>query len=193
MAARSEREVIIDHTLQDEDKLEIAIKVGAAYDDLRGRVILDFLDTVHSELAPRLGSLWKVSVARDPRRFIEKWARFLAADYHGNPVHCRIEVGADEPGYPKMVWLGAGSPTAPELHESMKNVIDEEYAKGRPGELHSWWRYLDKAYANWGDEETTLLLYRKVEAVNYLVDNLVQLARAVEKSLAAVTPTNIKT
>jgi len=187
MISRSERDVILDHALRDEENLEIALKIGAGYSDLLGRVIARFLEAVERELAPRLGEAWTIAVCRDPIRIAKKWAELVQIDFRGHTGGLHILLGADEAGYPKYPWFGVRSASDSELHEQVKKAIDQEFMAGEVGDPSFWWRMIDKAYSNWGSEDTTLLLYRKGEALDYVVRNLEQLARAVERGLTPST------
>ena len=56
MTVRSERDVILEHALRDEENLGIALKIGSAHTDLLARVIARFLEAVEVELSLRLGA-----------------------------------------------------------------------------------------------------------------------------------------
>ncbi len=184
MTLRSERDVILDHALQNEENLEVALKIGAAYGDLCSRLIMDFLRAVERGLSARLGKGWKVEMA-DPNQFANRWALFLKAGYLGHPGQFEVLLCGDESGYPKQVYLAARSTGGQELHERVKAAIDENAGKGSRTPYSIWYRYIDKAYSNWGSEDTTLLLYRKGELVDHFVARLEQIARAVEQALTA--------
>ena len=183
MAPRSEHDVILDHAMRDVENLEIALKIGAAYSDIRGGVIARFLEAVNRELTTRLGETWQIEVCTDPLLLAKSRAEFLLAHFSGHPGQFHILLGGDEAGYPKNPWIGVRSASASELHERVKKAIDQEYKLGEIGDPSFWYKYVDKAYSHWGSEDATLLLYRQGEAVTYFVDHLEKLAQAVERAL----------
>ena len=182
MALRSEKDVILEHALRDEENLEIALKISAAYPDLCSLVIADFVKSIETKLASQLGSRWKVWVG-DVSTFAWQYAKFLKAAFLPDPGQFTVELSGDETGYPKKVFLAVHSASASVRREPIKAIIDDLYATGKPTDYSLWYRYIDKAYSNWGSEDSTLLLYRKGEAVDYFVGHLERLARAVEKAL----------
>lgn len=188
MTPRSERDVILDHALRDEENLDLALKICSAYTDLCDRVIVGFLEAVRAKLAVRLGGTWKVSVG-DPSHFATRWVTFLGADFLGHPGQFELIIGGDESGYPKKVFIAVRSASCQDQNDRVKATIDERHAKGSRSDYSLWWRYVDKAYSYWGGEDSTVLLYRKDEAVDYFVSRLEQVARAIEAALAPVEST----
>jgi hypothetical protein len=184
MTPRSEREILIEYALGNEGNLAIALKLASAYHDLCGSVIVQFVEAVERELRPKLGDKWKVEICRDFQHLADKWAVFFTATFLGQPGQFHIVLGGDGLGYPKLVWLGVRALNASAGEKTrLKQVIDDNYANGKAGDPSFWYRPLDKAYASWGSEDTTVSLYRKKEAVDYLVRNLQQLATVIQGSL----------
>jgi hypothetical protein len=183
MTARSERDVIIDHALRDEDHLEIALKIGQAYSDLCSRVIVGFLAAVEAELSPRLKSAWKVTVPSDSAHIATQHC--LNAHFPGHPGGFHVLLSADEPKYPFAMYFAVRSDpsVAVELTEHVRDTVNAAYLKGHRGDPSFWYKYVDKAYTSWGSADATLLLYRKGEALTYFVDHLEKLAQAVERAL----------
>ena len=184
MTARSERDVIIDHALRDEANLEIALKIGQAYSDLCGRVIVGFLAAVEAALSPRLQSAWKVTVPSDSAHIATQHC--LNAHVLSHPGGVHVLLTADESKYPYTMFFAVRSDpsVAVDLKEHVRDTINASHLEGKRGDPSFWYRYVDKAYTHWGSEDATLLLYRKGEALTYFVDHLERLARAVEQALA---------
>jgi hypothetical protein len=186
MAARSEQDVIIDHALRDEENLAIAIKIGLAYPELCGRVIAGFLEAVVHELTPRLGAKWKIARCHDTAELGKKEVVLLSATYLGSPGDFRVELNGLESGFPKTVYLAVRCDTAATESSRLEHVratINDGYASGRKTDYSLWWRPIDKAYSQWGGEETTVLLHRKGDTLTYFAGHLERLALSVEKGL----------
>jgi hypothetical protein len=188
MTPRSERDVILDHALQSKENLEIALKIGAAYDDLVGNVILRFLGAVENDLTTRLGKRWKITICSDVQELSGRYVQLLTAALLDHPGQFHIVLGADDLGYPKKVWVGVRAPNAAlDIRAKVKQVIERLFPNGKSGDPSFWWRYFDKSYVSWGDEDTPLLLYGKTEALDSVVGNLECLARAIQESLDSDT------
>ena len=184
MTPRSERDVILDHALHSKENLEIALKIGAAYDDLVGNVIVQFLKVVEGNLSTRLGNRWKITICSDLQELSGRYVELLTADLLDNPGQFQIVLGADELGYPKKVWVGVRAPKASlDIKAQVRQAIERIFPNGKISDPSFWWRYFDKSYVTWGNEDTTLLLYDKGEALDSVVGNLECLARSIQESL----------
>ena len=183
MTTRSEHDVILDHAVRDDENLRIALKIGQAYPDLCGRIILGFLEAVEKELTPRLGSAWKVAIFDSAQ--LEGSEHCLEAHLLSYLGEFCVVLGAEGYCYPKKIYFGvrSDSPSHSELVEHVRDTLNAQYLKGYRGAWSFWYKYVDKAYSSWGSEDVTLLLYRKGAVVEYFVDHLEKLARAVERAL----------
>ena len=172
MTAKSERDVILDHALRDEENLGIALKIGQAYHDLCSRVIVRFLAALEAELRPKLGSGWKLTVPSDSARLATQHC--VNAHLLSHPGEFCVLLSADESKYPFSLYFAVRSvPSVPaDLIEHVRDAINASYVKGSQGDPSLWYKYVDKAYSYWGTEAATLILYRKDEALTYFVEHL---------------------
>jgi len=133
MMARSEKDVILEHALRDEDNLSIALMIGATYEDLCGRIVASLLDAVEGELATRLKGGWQVTSCRDPDVLAAAYSEFLVARFLGHPAKFRIVLAADEKGYPKSPYLALRSDQHQEdaVRDKLKRTLDEDFAPGK--------------------------------------------------------------
>ena len=181
MSIRSERDVVLEHALRDEANLDIALKIGAAYDELCRRVVAQFLAAIEHKLSPMLGREWKFTTCRDFHKLAERWVDLVVIEYLSHPGQFRIHVVGDE--YLKVVWLGVRATEAPELREKVKLAINRDIANGKIGDPSFWWCDIQKAYSNWQSEEVLLLLYRMDDALEYFVSTLKRLAETIQIAL----------
>ena len=62
MTEASERDIILEHALENENNLGMAVDIALAYQDLRQRVIVDFSDKLHRLVRQQLNeSQWVIN------------------------------------------------------------------------------------------------------------------------------------
>ncbi len=186
MSARSEREVLVEYATRDEANLTLALGIAAAHQDICTRVIGDFVTAVASALVGKLGDGWAI-ITVDPNRVAERSMNFITLEYQLHPGRFTVIICSEEARYPKQAYFAVRAEGGNEHHKSVKQQLDQ-VAIGRVGTSSLWYRYFDPAYLNWGSEETTVLLYKKGEMVEYVLRYLEQFARAVERSLRTEMP-----
>lgn len=189
MPSRSERDVVLDQVLQNEENLGVALKIISVYDELCGRVIVAFLEALVAHMAGKLSDRWTVLVRKDLDKFTEKWTEFLTLTYRDHPSQFYILLAGDGIRYPKAIYFGVSSSASAEINGPVKKIIDREYVTGSVGGCF-WHKYLDKRYSFWGNEEVTLELFRKTDLVYYFADHIVRLSRAVEIALTSIQATS---
>jgi|SRR5579884_3557378 len=101
MTTRSETDVVLEHALQDETNLHIALLIGAAYDTLCERVVTTFFDVVEKDLTTRLGPNWQLIPCREPSNPAYKPGVYTLAKFSGHPANFDVMLAADEAHYPK--------------------------------------------------------------------------------------------
>jgi hypothetical protein len=188
MTVKSESDVVLEHALLNEENLAVAAAIGAAYEQLCGRVIGDFLRHLSADLATRLGAGWRVTACLDSERLTERYTECLTARRVGYFPNLRVLLAGDETGYPKRPYLAvrADDPAkvASGVLEQVKRAIDATYRTGRASPHSVWYRYMDNPYATWGTPDGLVRLYRTAEAVTFFTEHLEQLARAVETAIS---------
>ncbi len=185
MAARSEREVLVEYATRDEETLSLALSIAEAQENICTKVIADFLAAVVIRLAGRLGEPWNVTSchsSQDSDRSLE----LLSAKYRPHPGRFAVVIAADQPGFPKSVYMAVRSESGHEHYKELKRHLDE-VVQGKVGDPSLWYRYLDAAYTDWGSAATTPKLLN-AETVDYFVTYLERLARAVERGLTTLAP-----
>lgn len=180
--ARSERDVLVEYVLRDEENLSLALSIAEARDDIRTRVIADFVVAAVPAATERLGDRWAVLGASE-KEIASKWAVFITAEYKDQPGNYKVQCAADGDGFPKWAYFAVRTEraiAAPRLKAHL-----DEVAVGKSTDVSVWYRGLDDRHLWWGDEATMIWLHRKGDAVEYVVSYLEKLARAVERGLAA--------
>jgi hypothetical protein len=60
MPISSDIGIVVEHTLQNEDNLQLATKVSTAFEQVRQRVVSEFIKKLQADLLARLGDPWAV-------------------------------------------------------------------------------------------------------------------------------------
>lgn len=181
MPISSDIEIVVDHTLQNEDNLRLATKVSTAFEQVRQRIVSEFVKKLQADLLRRLGDSWEVEqycdedalgagclVEIQKKRWRDNCSICLEGDKDGpSDVDC-------------YVWLNSEMPGKARLAAELKAALDEKPGAGRKNADAIWYLYLEPPYDDWTTEETLVLLYRKAEAVKEIGDQLEGVCRTVE-------------
>jgi hypothetical protein len=61
MANEEEIKMIVDYALKDDTNLKIAVKIASAFDEIRKKIIIDFLDALENALKESLDGEWIIN------------------------------------------------------------------------------------------------------------------------------------
>jgi hypothetical protein len=177
MLSESEKDVVIKHAFENEENLRIALVVGAAYQELCGRIIATFLEAVRTQLRSLLSNDWQLTIKSDTEPITTKSAEVIVCRYSKHLAGIRVVLAAEE--WRPYLALRCDNHS---LCESLKQTVDQEYRAGSKGAVSLWYWYVDKVYSGWsaGDPDSLIRLYRKAEAVTYFTENIEKLVQVVE-------------
>lgn len=181
MPARSEREVLVEYATRDEETLSLALSIVEAHADICTRVIAEFIAAVASRLTELLGDAWIIAQGHTSA-YNEQYAQLLTMQYRAHPGRFLVRLDSHQADYPKQVYFAVSSESGQEHHKAVKAQLDR-IAVGKVS-YSFWYRYLDDRHSWWGSAKTAPWLLQKRESVEYVVNYMEKLARAVEKGLS---------
>ncbi len=103
MSPKSELDTIIEHILADEADTELALKIGTADSDLRGRIITNFMACVAEILRVKLASQWHCA-SQNASSFKEADTLF-EVKMSSHPSGIRVVIAQDQVGFPKIPYF----------------------------------------------------------------------------------------
>jgi len=181
MPISSDIEIIVEHTLQNEDNLQLATKVSAAFEQVRQRIVSEFIKKLQADLLARLGDPWAVEQYRDEDALgagclveIQKkrWRDI-----------CSVGLAGDKDGPSDVdyyVWVNPDMPGKARLAADLKEALDETHGTGKKDAEVAWWSFLEPPYDDWTTERALVLLYRKADAAEEIAGQLESICRTVE-------------
>jgi len=156
MTSRDERTLIVDFAFRNENNLKIALKVGSAFNEIRRRIITNFLKDL--EIALKLDNEWEImnnfnkSKLNDCTFFIAKkvWGKKYQIGIHGKS------------GATDFIFGICKNPNIAEHLGSEKlKELDIRYGPGRISEWWAWYKSVDEPYRNWDNEEVLMNMFEK--------------------------------
>jgi hypothetical protein len=167
----------VDYADSNESSLSVALKVGMAFDDLRERVIADFAVELEKRLA---APHWRVSNEMKRGNLFQTGGALYIGKLMWNDF-AWVAVAFDRPE-PRNVYfqIPVEKTKAPAIDwNAVKKALDSQYLPGKASVYSHWWRYVDRHYRDWTDEDVLLRLWRKEEAVRYFAANLEKIAEVL--------------
>lgn len=181
MPISSDIEIVVEHTLQSEDNLRLAAWVSAAFEQVRQRVVREFVKRLQSDLLARLGDSWAVEQNCDKDALKADWLVDIKKKrWHDNCSIC-LEGSKEGPrAVDYFVWLDSDMPGKARLAEELKAALDEKHGVGKKSANAPWWSFLEPPYDDWTTENALVLLYRKADAAEEIAGQLESICRTVE-------------
>lgn len=183
------RDLISEHVLLNEENLRMTVQIVTAFNDIREKLITEFLSNVKKELLSKLDSDWVVQDKLSDNVF-EK-CEFSITKKTWKRLYF-IGFAPDKKGA-KDVYIGVyrqGDKLNKPLKQGMlTNLLNENYKKGNCTNWWDWWQYVDSSFRNWDEEESLVKMYYRTEFVSYFVGQIINIKDIVE----AVIDKEIKT
>ena len=165
MAMRNEREIILEHALEKEN-LETALDIGFAFDDLRKKIIVGFLNKLEEFILDRLAdaSEWKIdrSLVDSPLTTYSSFGFEKSAwnDKYGVAFQPQAK---DARKVIIGVWRQYNTSTkegAPIVQEGrLKRTLDDKIHPGRDSKYWEWYHDLKDPYQDWNTTEALIKLH----------------------------------
>jgi len=188
MASREEIKIIVDYALKDQHNLEIALKIGIAFDEIRKRIITDFLDALENALRGSLDNE-KWTILDNLKEIVLKegiWSSKNKGCYITKKEWqstCLIGIESDTNGARNFfisVRKNQKEILKPTESGNLKNLLDNEYKKGSSGGPWLYYRYFDGIYRDWNNEEILIdMIFKKDETVSYFKEPILTIAKIV--------------
>ena len=192
MPSSTERDIILEHALRNQENLETTLDIGFAFSELRKRIIVGFLDKLKGFVLEKLGdpdkSKWKVNDDSDDSLRncpLEQYKAFSFGKKSWKNHGVALESQKDG-NVIIDVWRKPSVPRfQPEdlLRKELNHSVRQ--GQGAPSNKYwEWYHYLDDPYRNWNTKETLIKLYNG-EAVEKLGQDLVRIIEVAEPIIDA--------
>jgi hypothetical protein len=170
-----ERDIILEQSLATEENLRVALLIGAAFDDLRCRIITRFAECLGARLRERFAASasWQVSNGIGVDGYLQAGGSLSAILRVGGERVCVRLMYDKSPEIMYYAILKEKTPGTPRLNWGhIKQALDERFAVGKANASCRWMSPVDHAYRNWYNPETLLKLWKKDEAATYFTNRL---------------------
>lgn len=162
------REAALNYALASKENLTTAINLSEAFQDIKTRVIQDFLTGLEAAILsdyPGWKCLNDFSKGPFQSRYYTKFGFYKPAWMDNSK---RFAVALETGPQPTSIGIlrdGQEKILNGRLYEEIKNRFGKGY--GKEGNTWDWYRNLDSPYQDWNSSETLLKMYENQEAREY--------------------------
>jgi len=178
MKPNEESVVIAEHSIESEQTLRLAAKIGLAFPKIKEKLVREFVQSLACELHARLGKQWSIENNWNERPL--KVGSHLALSKREWQHKASIGLWCGRAGPSDLeyfVWR-KGKQKSPTITE-LKQALDEGCSHGNrcshPDAENPWWKYVDDPYRDWSAESSLVALWKKNEAQDYYASHLLKL------------------
>jgi hypothetical protein len=174
MGSAGEREIILKYVFQDGDNLRIALQIGSAFDDIRKKIIGDFLGELEKALRASLDDEWVINNALREDIFGRYKPLGISKKSWGGDYSIKFEA---QNYFARRFYMGVSKDNKipPIDGGKLKKMLDEKYRPGLASDTWEWYVYLEGDFLNWDNEAVLMQMYKKDEAVSYLTQNILKI------------------
>jgi hypothetical protein len=192
MKTFEDSEAIVEHAVESEGNLRMAVCVGLAFDRLKERIVSEFIARLIAELRSRLGNSWGVKDAWGKAPLKKGYISVRKEQWAGNLAVC---FGCEKVGPSELYWSAYAEKTlSAEKSATLKAALDKQYSPGlKNGAINPWWNWVAKPFRDWNTEEALIGLWNteqalngfwnKEEALEYYASHLVSIAEITDDSI----------
>jgi len=191
MFSDDDQEAVVRFVFSKDENVELALRVIAAGEAIRERIIKEFLAKLEDELwrrAKELGESWKVvnDLGKDP---FKRWAQVYITKQEWGGLYA-VFLEPEKPGpsdFVLGVW-GLGKKRPKDLDEGpVREALQQRFGRGMTNDGCPFYMWADP-YRDWGDEATlcSFLGDRGSQAARALSDTMLTIARATEGIIDSV-------
>lgn len=178
---------IVDHALQSDENLSLAIKIHNAYEDIKMQLIKNFTVTLLISLQKELPEEeWEINI----QTLIDKPAAassglFINRINYNKGLEVGIEAGLDNARLFSFVVFGKESESLSkdqinEIKVQLNNKIGSELITNEQEVI--WQRHVRADLKNW-DNEVALLKLKNGDALDYFSNELISIVKVVDAIL----------
>ncbi|MBI1745611.1 MAG: hypothetical protein HYR55_03380 [Acidobacteria bacterium] len=158
MIESSEREIVIEHALENENNLDIALDIAFAYTELRRRIIVAFLEKLELFVRQQLDeSQWNLHSKLRANPF-EHYAGFFVTKKAWREQY-RVELSSEKYGATYLIIGIAKQAETLRSIESLKQTLDTQIRQGRASTWWDWYHQLENPYGDWDNKEALVKMY----------------------------------
>jgi hypothetical protein len=192
MKTFEDSEAIVEHAVESEDNLRMAVCVGLAFDRLKEKIVREFIARLIAELRARLGKSWEVKDGWSQSPLKKGYISVRKEQWAGTLAVC---LGCEGVGPSKLYWSAYAEKTLSiAKRATLKAALDKQYSPGfKNGAMNPWWKWVDKPFRDWNAEEALIGLWHnekalngfwnKEEAVEYYASHLVRIAKITDPNV----------
>lgn len=181
MASEAERGLIVNYALRDEGNLEVACKIAFAFDEIRKKIITDFVDFLENTLRETLGDEWKIKNDLKENVFARWRGLYVSKKEWGD--NYSIGISSQRTGPKDFMMLVTTRIKEPIDGGKLKNLLDEKYGQGMsyPGSSE-WCHWVDDMYRDWDSEEVLIKMnFKKVEVASHFKERILRVKEIAEQ------------
>jgi len=147
-------ELILSYALKDKDDLEIALRIGAQFEEIRRAVIKRFSDMLADYIRNALGGSWQI----ENRGMFDKQdgIRIFKPTW---PKDWWVELAPDLAGG-RSVFVGVRNMGSSAVNETVKQQLDV-LKRGSTGGTWPWYFYLRPPCRDWDSPDLLVKMYEK--------------------------------
>ena len=178
MITKETKEVVLDFALGKEENLKIALLVSSIYDDLRRKIISDFVEALEKELKSSLDDEWVV----DFSYFENPLNKCVGFSISKRSWEKKYEIGIEaQRSGPGEFLIGVWKKQDAKQLDGLKSLLDEKIGYGKSNQGWMWYRPVDEHYKNWDDREVLFeMWFQRGSVVEYFKNQILMI-----KDLAA--------
>ncbi|MCY4614658.1 MAG: PD-(D/E)XK nuclease family protein [Nitrospira sp.] len=178
MSNSSERDIILKHVLSNSENLETTLDIGFAFNELRKRIIVGFLDKLEEFILDRLAdaSEWKIDRSLvDSPLTTYSWFGFKKSAWNDKYGVALEPQSANAGDVIIGIWrqydekTGTGVRRIDPLFQELNNIRN-----GRHSDWWEWHHFLEDDYTDWNTKEALIKLHNG-EAVEYIGKKFVEI------------------
>lgn len=191
-----ETDLIVDHAFRSEANLDLVLKIGAAFPELRRRIIRKFLDAIKGKVEHELGRDWQVvnnDLSNVERIIVRKkaWGQELrvALVYRGVEPN---EAGKVYYAVRPREFLDA------ERMQKIRCELDRKYRTGKSKKkkpederMSFWFQYAHRDYKDWTGAILLRMGQLEQGLIQHFAENLVGISRLLESYVEAPLSTTL--
>ena len=162
MISKPEKDVLIEHALENVKHFRVAVKVGSTFDDLRMKVIELFLERLKNMLQAEFNEPWRVEHDFNSEGGFSPYQQFHVSKWNERRIALESQT-RQASRFAIGIWKeeGTSSPT------DLKEALDKALGHGSSNKYWDWCKWVDSEYTDWRDDS---LLVRMYEGDSRLMD-----------------------
>lgn len=188
MTESSEREIILEHALENENNLKMTLDIAFVYPDLRRRIIVAFLEKLDRFVRQQLDeSQWNLNSELHANPF-KKYAGFFVAKKAWAERY-QVRLSAEKSGARYMIiGVAKEAETLPSI-EGLKQELDTQIRQATASSWWDWYHQLEHPYGDWDNKDALIKMYdgAAVDALgNYFIRIVSVAAPTIDRHVSSM-------